>query len=109
MSDEKASTPNGNLPPLWRDVELLRAQHQRELERVENETNHKLDRAHDFYSSAHYDLARVVDRLGERIDQVESVLDQQRGARNLVYGLIGTNILLAVMTFGTIAHLMGVI
>jgi hypothetical protein len=38
------------------------------------------------------------------VDNVESVLDQQRGARNLVYALIGTNVLLA---FGTVVIIAG--
>ena len=38
------------------------------------------------------------DHLEDRLDKVESVLDQQRGARNLIVTLIGTNLLLAVGT-----------
>jgi hypothetical protein len=44
-----------------------------------------------------------------RLDAIESVLDQQRGARSLVYGLIGSNILLVVVSVFTIMHFIGFI
>lgn len=41
-------------------------------------------------------LAAIVAKNGDRIDALESVIDQQRGARALVWGLIGTNVLTVV-------------
>ncbi len=49
------------------------------------------------------------DRQDARLDAIESVLDQQRGARSLVYGLIGSNILLVVVSVFTIMHFIGFI
>ena len=51
----------------------------------------RFERGHEFWTVSH-------SSLDERVDKVESVLDQQRGARNLVYALIGTNALLAIAT-----------
>lgn len=38
------------------------------------------------------------DRLASAIDAVQSVLDQQRGARNLILFLIGTNLITVAIT-----------
>ena len=43
-------------------------------------------------------MVRRMEPVERRIDSLESVIDQQRGAKALVYFLIGTN-LLAVVGF----------
>jgi hypothetical protein len=102
-------TPNGNQYARQRDIDRLRDDFARSGERAERETAERFDRAHSFYLTAHGNLATEVAKLGERVDKVESVLDQQRGARNLVYALIGSNILLAVVSLATIGHLVGIL
>ena len=49
------------------------------------------------------------DAQNERLDAIESVLDQQRGAKSLVYGLIGSNLLLVAVSVFTILHVIGVL
>lgn len=44
-------------------------------------------------------MERKHDALGERVNSLESVIDQQRGAKALVYLLIGSNLLAAVAVF----------
>lgn len=71
----------------WRDLDTLR-------EREE----------HARYAMEGRIMARMtsieshVQRSETRVDSIESVLDQQRGAKALVYFLIGSN-LLAVLAF----------
>ena len=44
-----------------------------------------------------------LDHLGDRVDTLEGVIDQQRGARALVYFLIGSNLLaVAAVVWGVI-------
>lgn len=66
------------------------------------ELNTRFERGHEFWTASHQGLA-------DRVDRVESVLDQQRGARNLVYALIGSNLLLVVVSVVSVAHLLGLI
>jgi hypothetical protein len=108
----------------WRDLEdrdrrLTEAMDKR-LERAHNYANERLDQIDaDIVAvgakvelTAEREVTKVHNVLGkmdDRVDKVESVLDQQRGARNLVYGLIGSNLLLVVVSLFTIAHLAGAI
>ena len=107
MADERPT--NGNGFARYRDVEALRHDHQREFDRLEASTAERFDRAHEFYSNAHADLLAAHGQLERRVNEVEAVIDQQRGARQLVYALIGSNVLLALVSLGTIAHLAGVL
>lgn len=64
----------------WRDLETLRAQQALAMYELEQR------------------MVRRMEPVERRIDSLESVIDQQRGAKALVYFLIGTN-LLAVIGF----------
>ncbi len=64
----------------WRDLEAHRAQEAMAMFELEQR------------------LVRRMEPYERRIDSLESVIDQQRGAKALVYFLIGTN-LLAVIGF----------
>jgi len=64
----------------WRDLELHRQQEQIALYELEQR------------------LMRHWEPYERRIDSLESVIDQQRGAKALVYFLIGSN-LLAIVGF----------
>ena len=59
----------------WRDLETLRAQQALALVEVEQR------------------MMRRMEPYERRIDSLESVIDQQRGAKALVYFLIGSNLL----------------
>ena len=64
----------------WRDLELHRQQEQIALFELEQRMMHRME------------------PYERRIDSLESVIDQQRGAKALVYFLIGSN-LLAIVAF----------
>ena len=72
------------LPPsdyvTWRDLEAHRAQESMAMSELEQR------------------LSRRMEPVERRIDSLESVIDQQRGAKALVYFLIGSN-LLAIVGF----------
>ncbi|HRA21226.1 MAG TPA: hypothetical protein PLZ56_12325 [Anaerolineae bacterium] len=59
----------------WRDLELHRQQEQIALEELEQRLMHRME------------------PYERRIDSLESVIDQQRGAKALVYFLIASNLL----------------
>lgn len=40
--------------------------------------------------------------FSSRIDEIESVLDQLRGAKNAIYALIGTNVFVVAITIYTV-------
>jgi hypothetical protein len=71
--------------------------HEAAFLRLEDSIRKTLDRAHNFHVDLSDDQNKVIDDIDKRLDTVESVLDQQRGARNLVYALIGTNTMAAVI------------
>jgi hypothetical protein len=99
--------------PRWRDLDerdqRIREHHDESIRRLEDSFTRSLDKAHQFHTDLAQKQNLSIGELLGRIDAVESVLDQQRGARNLVYGLIGSNILLAVLSLATILHLAGVL
>lgn len=64
----------------WRDLEAHRQQHAINLYELEQR------------------LMRRMEPFERRIDSLESVIDQQRGAKALVYFLIGSN-MLAIIGF----------
>lgn len=71
--------PNGGWVT-WRDLEAHRAAQALAMSEMERR------------------MIRRMEPTERRIDSLESVIDQQRGAKALVYFLIGTN-LLAVLGF----------
>ena len=105
------TTSNGY--PRWRDYNELesriRAERNTSIAKVESQFYDSLQKAHQYHTDLANSQTESIGGLLARVDAVESVLDQQRGARNLVYGLIGSNILLAVLSFATILHLGGMI
>jgi hypothetical protein len=92
--------PNGYVR--WRDLtereERLRRTAAEDFRHFEKGVNERLDKAHLYHTSMAETQNGSIKGLDTRVDAVESVLDQQRGARNLVYALIGTNALLAIAT-----------
>lgn len=106
-------TDVGNGYPRWRDLDererRLREDHDGDFQRFEDSIRHTLERAHTFHHDLAVEQGRSIEDLVKRIDAVESVLDQQRGARSLAYFLMGTNVLLAVSVIGTILHLGGIL
>lgn len=86
----------------WRDLteaeQRLRAEYATAHIAHEASVKERLDKAHVYHTELATTQTAAITGLDGRLDAVESVLDQQRGARNLVYALIGTNALLAVAT-----------
>ena len=60
----------------------------------EEEVRGRFSRAHDYHNDLNNDIIKEVDSLAERVDRIESILDQLRGARNLLYFVVGTNLLM---------------
>ena len=93
---------NGNGSIRWRDLtdaeQRLRAERIEALRLHQAEVRERLDKAHVYHTELAATQSAAITGLDTRVDAVESVLDQQRGARNLVYALIGTNALLAIAT-----------
>lgn len=91
----------------WRDLyeaeQRLRAEYIAAHQIHEANVKERLDKAHVYHTELAATQTQAISNLDTRVDAVESVLDQQRGARNLVYALIGTNVLLAVGTVVIIA------
>lgn len=87
----------------WRDLDerdrRISLNHDADIVRIQDEFIRGMDRAHTFHTELAGSQSQLLSKLENRVDAVESVIDQQRGARNLVYGLIGTNILLAISAF----------
>ena len=84
---------NGNVK--WRDLDAREA-------RIIESLDKRLERAHVYANErldATYDEVRS---NGKRIDALESVIDQQRGARNLMFVLIGSNMLLVIIAVITL-------
>ena len=81
----------------WRDINALegrlREEHDADLERLEGSVKERLDKAHDYHTGLAGVQTDAIDALIEWRREVDSVLNQQRGARNLAYALIGTNLL----------------
>lgn len=104
-----AEETNGHVR--WRDLdardERLRKDYDESIRRLEASVQERFDRAHKYYSDAVADQMRVIGEVDERLDRVESVLDQMRGARNLIYALMGTNVILAVVGVVTILAFTG--
>ena len=86
----------------WRDLteteRRLRAEYVTAHQLHEATVKERLDKAHVYHTELASTQTQAITGLDARVDNVESVLDQQRGARNLVYALIGTNALLAIAT-----------
>lgn len=84
----------------WRDLDereqRIRSYHDADIAKVEAMLDAKLMRGHDFFTQAIEEQKRCGDEVVKRIDAVESVLDQQRGAKALVVFLIGSNLALVI-------------
>jgi len=104
----------------WQELtameERIRDIRDRELDTIRNDlheldgsTKERFQSAHVFHTSLNSDMLSRIDRLEIRVDGIESVIDQVRGARNLVYALMGTNVLLAAVGLLTLLHFTGVI
>lgn len=79
----------GNGHVTWRDLENVNS------------------RARAEHHESYRHLSAKIDKLATRVGQLESVIDQQRGAKNLVYALIGSNLLLVAVSLFTILSLTG--
>jgi hypothetical protein len=115
-----AAEPPPNGKPTWRDLQAAEDRCREAIAAHETNIALRLDRAHGFandrldalladMAKAEADRdAMAIRELAKsaeihavqdgRIDRVESVLDQMRGAKNAVYTLIGSNVLLAAVT-----------
>jgi hypothetical protein len=86
----------------WRDLSdveaRLRAERTEQLLRQEHTIHERLEKAHRYHTQLADGQNMAIRSVADRVDAVESILDQQRGARNLVYALIGTNAILAIAT-----------
>lgn len=104
----------------WRDLEEHSRVAREELQEERHRLERRIEKVESVSASAgkliesraqhEVGLARAIHQGQEqRLNDVEAVLDQQRGAKNLVYALIGSNVLLAVLSLLTILHVMGLI
>ena len=98
MADDRPT--NGTVR--WRDLDerdqRLRSNHAQDMDKFEASVRERLDKAHLYHTDLATTQTGAIASLAERVRSVEDVINQQRGARNLVYALIGTNLLLAVAT-----------
>jgi len=84
---------NGNVK--WRDLQDCENRFREALKDLDRQTAERLRSAHGFHTDLNHDMLTKINGLEGRVDRLESVIDQLRGARNLVYALMGTNVLLA--------------
>lgn len=98
MADQLPQT-NGYIR--WRDLQdaetRIRADQKCELESLSDSTTKRFESAHRYYSEAVSDQMRVIGEIDGRLDNVESVLDQQAGAWTTVKFLIGSNVALTIV------------
>jgi hypothetical protein len=115
MADEQ-HLPNGR--PTWRDLQQSEERCREAIAAHEASVTLRLDRAHGFANDRLDSLLVKLDKAKQdsdamavrelakshevhtaqerRLSEVESVLDQQRGAKALVYFLIGSNLMVLV-------------
>lgn len=60
----------------------------------EEEVRGRFERAHGYHKGENDSIKKDLDDLCGRVDNIESILDQLRGARNLLYFVVGTNLLM---------------
>lgn len=90
------SETNGK--PGWRDLHEAEARVMSALKDHQSETEGRFTRAHDYHNDLNDNLIGEIGDIRDRVDRIEAVLDQLRGAKNLLLFAVGTN-LIAVVAF----------
>lgn len=73
-----------------------------EVKQHEASVSERFQRAHTYHTDLNENIIREVDALSDRVDRIESVLDQLRGAKNLLYFVgIGNLLILVTILYDT--------
>ena len=84
--------------PGWRDIIQLRQDLQKNIFDSEARSEAKIRAVSEQAYMARERLEGQVNELNQKVDGHDSMFDQQKGAKNLIYFLIGSNLLALIST-----------